>query len=39
MKQLIKSIFSCKYNEIVQCPNTGDVTSTHIVGGNIPMGL
>ena len=28
-----------KYNEIVQCPNSGDVTSTLIVGGNVPLGL
>lgn len=27
------------YNEIVQCPNTGNITTTHIVGGNIPLGL
>ncbi len=39
MKQLITKLFSCKYNEIVQCPNTGDVTTTLVVGGNIPMGL
>lgn len=37
MKQLIIKLF--KYNEIVQCPITGDVTTTHIVGGNVPMGL
>ncbi len=39
MKRLIQSLFSCNYNEIVQCPNNGDVTSTLIVGGNVPLGL
>ena len=39
MKQFIKQLFSCGYNEIVQCPSTGSVTTTLIVGGNIPLGL
>lgn len=39
MKQFFKKLFTTKYNEVVQCPNTGHVTTTHIVGGNIPMGL
>ena len=28
-----------KYNEIVQCPTSGDITSTLIIGGNVPLGL
>jgi len=28
-----------KYNEIVQCPNSDNVTTTLIVGGNVPLGL
>ena len=35
----MKTINYIKYNEIVQCPTTGDITTTHIVGGNVPMGL
>ncbi len=35
----MKTINYIKYNEIVQCPTTGNITSTHIVGCNIPMGL
>jgi len=35
MKQLIKQLFSCKYNEIVQCPETQSVTTTLIVGGQL----
>lgn len=38
MKQFIKQLFSCKYNEIVQCPETQSVTTTLIVGGHT-MGL
>lgn len=33
MKQLTR------YNEIVQDPITGHITTTHIVGGNVPLGL
>ena len=39
MKQLFSRLFSCKYNEIVQCPQTGNITTTLVVGGNIPLGL
>lgn len=40
MRQLIKKIFRYnRYNEIVQCPSTGHITTTHIVGGITPMGL
>ena len=28
-----------RYNEIVQCPETGHITTSIIVGGNTPMGL
>lgn len=28
-----------KYNEIVQCPETGNITTTIVIGINIPMGL
>lgn len=28
-----------RYNEIVQCPTTGQITTTHIIGTNIPLGL
>jgi hypothetical protein len=28
-----------RYNEIVQCPNTGDITTTLVVGGITPLGL
>jgi len=28
-----------KYNEIVQHPQTGEMTSILVVGSNIPMGL
>lgn len=28
-----------KYNEIVQCPTSGDITSTLVIGGNTPLGL
>lgn len=38
MKRLIQSLFSCNYNEIVQCPNTNSITTTLIVGGHT-MGL
>lgn len=38
MKRLIQSLFSCNYNEIVQCPNTNNITTTLIVGGHT-MGL
>lgn len=38
MKQLIKQLFSCKYNEIVQCPQTQSIITTLIVGGQL-MGI
>lgn len=38
MERLIQSLFSCNYNEIVQCPNTNSITTTLIVGGHT-MGL
>ena len=28
-----------KYNEIVQDPNTGHITTTLVIGGNVPLGL
>ena len=38
MKQLFNKLFSIRYNEIVQCPETQSVTTTLIVGGHT-MGL
>jgi len=34
----MKTINYIKYNEIVQCPNTNNITTTLIVGGHT-MGL
>ena len=38
MKQLFNKLFSIRYNEIVQCPETQNITTTLIVGGHT-MGL
>ena len=35
----MKTTNHIKYNEIVQCPETNGITTTLIVGGNVPMGL
>lgn len=38
MKHLFKQLFTSRYNEIVQCPETQSITTTLIVGGHT-MGL
>lgn len=38
MKQFFKQLFSSKYNEIVQHPETQSVTTTLIISGQV-MGI
>ena len=38
MKTLFNKLFSIRYNEVVQCPETQSITTTLIVGGHT-MGL
>ena len=39
MKNFINKLLSIRYNEIVQCPTSGGITTTLVIGGNTPLGL